>query len=69
MVGVETTVSKTIPQQLQIQKTGHASSVVFDVLSFCEDGIIPISSQISAQGNTEAVKKNIENMNAVNFII
>jgi len=66
--GVEITVSKTIPQQLQIQDIGHVSCVVFADVSWCEDSIIPISSQISAQGNTEAVKKNIENMNAKTFM-
>lgn len=62
-LGADTTFSMTTPQQLQMQKIGHWSCVEFDCSSECVAQINPISSQTSAQGNTEAVKKNTENMN------
>jgi hypothetical protein len=52
---------------LQTQKIGHSSWVALAELSVCEDAMIPMSSQISAHGKTDAVKKNTENMKASVF--
>lgn len=68
MTGAGVVVSMTTPQQLQIQKIGHWSCVGFEVVSECVLHVHPISSQTSAQGKTDAVNRNIENMNA-NFFM
>ena len=68
MMGVETKFSMTTPQQLQIQNIGHWSFVGFEVVSECVAHVHPISSQTSAQGKTDAVNMNSENMSA-NFFM
>ena len=51
------TVSKIIPQQLQMHTIEQSSSGVFESCSEWISLINPNSSHISAQGKTERVKK------------
>ncbi len=65
---VETIVSQTTPQQLQIQNNGQSSFTVSVDCSGWLSLIHPKSLHTSAQGNTDNEKKYSENMRTKTFI-